>query len=602
MLRSRNRARRHARHTLPTRAVVAVTVLSIALIATAVGALSATRVHTADASPASSASSTASTARVTAASIVTSSANLAAPVVGLAATPSGKGFWRAAADGGVLTAGDAHFYGSATGFAHTKIVAIAATRSGHGYWLTDTSGDVFAFGDAAFHGSMGGHALNRPIVGMAATPDGSGYWLVAGDGGIFAFHAPFRGSTGAMRLNQPVVGMSPIPTGSGYWLVAADGGIFAFRAPFRGSMGAVRLNRPVVGMAAAPGGNGYTMVGADGGLFRFGTNSPFYGSAVNACPGAPAVAVATSRGATGYWIAFADGRTYAFSPRTAAPKCNPTDPASTPGPGNTGVPAGTRLTAYTGPRTITSCGVVIDRKIIPGDLDIEAGNGTHSAATPCVTITNSRVDGAVHDSYTGRGRGPVVLRDTEIAVPMPNDGASAGLDESNFYGWRLNVHGARSDVQCDGYCELHDSWIHGNYYVSPAHLDAFITNGNYGHPIVLDHNTFLCQVLNPTPVTDGSGCAADVGLFADFSPITNITMTNNVFRANPADLYFCLYTGAHQPSKPYPVGSNLVFMGNVFEAGSSGKCGAAGATQDWSEGAGNVWAHNIWSTGAPTIP
>ncbi len=112
----------------------------------------------------------------------------------------------------------------------------------------------------------------------------------------------------------------------------------------------------------------------------------------------------------------------------------------------------------------------------------------------------------------------------------------------------------------------------------------------------------MCQVLNPTPVTGGSGCAADVGLFADFSPITNITMTNNVFRANPADFYFCLYTGAHQPSKPYPIGSNLVFMGNVFEAGSSGKCGAAGATQDWSAGSGNIWARNTWSTGAPTIP
>ena len=62
---------------------------------------------------------------------------LAAPVVGLAATPTGRGYWRVGADGGVLTAGDAQFYGSAAGMAHDTIVAIAATRSGHGYWLTD---------------------------------------------------------------------------------------------------------------------------------------------------------------------------------------------------------------------------------------------------------------------------------------------------------------------------------------------------------------------------------------------------------------------------------------------------------------------------------
>jgi hypothetical protein len=83
------------------------------------------------------------------------------------------------------------------------------------------------------------------------------------------------------------------------------------------------LNRPITGMAAAPNGTGYTMVAADGGLFRFGTNSPFYGSAVGACPGAPAVAVAMSPGAIGYWIAFADGRTYAFSPSSSAPQCSP---------------------------------------------------------------------------------------------------------------------------------------------------------------------------------------------------------------------------------------------------------------------------------------
>ena len=75
------------------------------------------------------------------------------------------------------------------------IVGIAATRDGAGYWLVAADGGIFAFGDAAFHGSTGSLTLNKPIVGMAATPDGGGYWLVAADGGIFpGGTAPFHGS------------------------------------------------------------------------------------------------------------------------------------------------------------------------------------------------------------------------------------------------------------------------------------------------------------------------------------------------------------------------------------------------------------------------
>ena len=251
-----------------------------------------------------------------------SAQTLRAPIVGVVATPSGHGYWRVARDGGVLTAGDATFYGSAAGKPHDAIVGMAITPTGHGYWLVDRKGAIFHFGNAPARGSMAGRPLTHPIVGMAATPDGQGYWLVASDGGIFAFHAPFRGSTGNIRLNKPIVGMAATPDGSGYWLVASDGGIFAFHAPFRGSTGNIRLNQPIVGMAAAPSGSAYTMVAADGGVFRFGS-SPFYGSAVGACPGGPAIGVTMSPGATGYWIGFSDARTFAFSPSQAAPKCPP---------------------------------------------------------------------------------------------------------------------------------------------------------------------------------------------------------------------------------------------------------------------------------------
>ena len=202
------------------------------------------------------------------------------PIVGMAPTPTGHGYWLVASDGGVFTFGDAQFYGS-TGEMHLNrpIVGMAPTPTGHGYWLVASDGGIFTFGDAQFYGSTGAMHLNRPIVGMAPTPTGHGYWLVASDGGIFTFgDAQFYGSTGGMHLNRPIVGMAPTPTGHGYWLVATDGGIFTFGdAQFYGSTGGMHLNRPIVGMAPTPTGHGYWLVATDGGIFSFG-DAPFEGS------------------------------------------------------------------------------------------------------------------------------------------------------------------------------------------------------------------------------------------------------------------------------------------------------------------------------------
>ncbi|HWF22435.1 MAG TPA: hypothetical protein VG226_09840 [Acidimicrobiales bacterium] len=45
-----------------------------------------------------------------------------------------------------------------------------ATPDGKGYWLTASDGGILSFGDAGFFGSQGGRPLNAPIVGMDATP------------------------------------------------------------------------------------------------------------------------------------------------------------------------------------------------------------------------------------------------------------------------------------------------------------------------------------------------------------------------------------------------------------------------------------------------
>jgi len=86
---------------------------------------------------------------------------------------------------------------SAVTILNQPMVGMASTHDGGGYWLVAADGGVFSYGDAVFYGSMGGQTLNKPIVGMSVTPDGAGYWLVASDGGVFSFgDAAFYGSTG----------------------------------------------------------------------------------------------------------------------------------------------------------------------------------------------------------------------------------------------------------------------------------------------------------------------------------------------------------------------------------------------------------------------
>jgi cell wall-associated NlpC family hydrolase len=238
---------------------------------------------------------------------------LGTPVVGMAATPNGWGYWLTNTSGGVSAHGSAVDHGSMAGQPlNAPIAHIVSTADGGGYWLVASDGGIFAFGDAPFFGSMGGQHLNAPIVDIAPTQDGGGYWLVGSDGGIFAFgDAAFHGSMGGQSLNQPVVGMSPDDATGGYWEVASDGGIFAFGAPFLGSTGSLHLSQPVNGMASLPSGSGYWFVASDGGIFAEGS-AGFWGSMGGTPLNAPVVGMAADRTTGGYWLVASDGGIFSF--------------------------------------------------------------------------------------------------------------------------------------------------------------------------------------------------------------------------------------------------------------------------------------------------
>lgn len=59
------------------------------------------------------------------------------------------------------------FGGLATKTLNKPVVGIATTPDGKGYWLAAADGGVFSFGSAPFEGSMGGHTMDAPVVGIA---------------------------------------------------------------------------------------------------------------------------------------------------------------------------------------------------------------------------------------------------------------------------------------------------------------------------------------------------------------------------------------------------------------------------------------------------
>jgi hypothetical protein len=227
---------------------------------------------------------------------------LAAPVVAMAATPDGHGYWLAAANGSVFTYGDAENYGGAESrHLFAPVVAMATTVGGEGYWLVTAGGSVYSFGDAHNYGSLRSGASRFPVVGLAATPDGGGYWMVTSHGQLFTFgDAGNFGSLGNTNLHSiPVVAIAPSVDGRGYWLVQGGGEVVPYGDAPR--LGGMRGHPPVVGIAVTADGKGYWLACGDGEVDAFG-DATYYGGNNRAVPRPPITAIAAGPSDAGYWL------------------------------------------------------------------------------------------------------------------------------------------------------------------------------------------------------------------------------------------------------------------------------------------------------------
>lgn len=288
-----------------------------------------------------------------------------------------------------------------------------------------------------------------------------------------------------------------------------------------------------------------------------------------------------------------------------------------PGPQNTGYPRGlpgdirekVELTTYRGPLTIDKCGVVIDKKVISGDVLITAGNGTHDLKTPCVTIKNSLVKGVIHTDEPSFG--PVVVRDTEVAVP--GLGWWENIGRYNVFVTRVNSHGSEGVIKCADYCTARDSWVHGMNLGGEYHYNAFGGNGIESKDgyFVIEHNWASCGDWKAweKKLKSDAGCSAGIGFYGDFAPIRNVTIHRNFIAGATIDKKvpgakfrqsaFCLNPG-YYPGKPYPAPSDVKVTQNVFGRGKTGTCGMYGPSNSLNaagDAAGNVWKGNTYEDG-----
>ena len=81
------------------------------------------------------------------------------------------------------------------------IVGMAATANGGGYWLVASDGGIFTYGDAQFWGSTGGIRLNEPIVAHDA--DARRERLLAGRAGRRRLHLRRRPVLGQRAVAAP---------------------------------------------------------------------------------------------------------------------------------------------------------------------------------------------------------------------------------------------------------------------------------------------------------------------------------------------------------------------------------------------------------------
>lgn len=262
---------------------------------------------------------------------------------------------------------------------------------------------------------------------------------------------------------------------------------------------------------------------------------------------------------------------------TTPPPPPPAQPGTTRTPQNTGVPAGTNLTNYSGPCTIRTAGTTIDAKAIScNPLRIE---------TTGVKITRSKIDGGLDSGRSDADGGKTVV--TVERSEIIGNGTWRGIGDSNYVVRDSYIHGGFSGGYCHRNCVIEGNYIEGG----GSHASGFrlLRNAEFRG------NTLFCK--RAISDTDG-GCSSDLTMYQEFGITKNVLVEANLFKATPA--WYCA-RGGDAGSENQPGNHTYIrFVNNLFERGG-GNCSqqstggpimAFNASRE-----GNVWSGNKYVGG-----
>ncbi|HET7018388.1 MAG TPA: hypothetical protein VFI65_31000 [Streptosporangiaceae bacterium] len=271
-----------------------------------------------------------------------------------------------------------------------------------------------------------------------------------------------------------------------------------------------------------------------------------------------------------------------------------------PDASNTGVPSGTTLkTVGTGAGqvssgtgwsynsggwvAVTGNGANLSGLNIPYGVVISANN---------VTLNNDNIvtGGANAIGVSLRHTSGVTIQNTTIAgVDSGTNRVTTGIKDifSDSTGLTVNhdnISLFETGVQLESGL-VENNYIHDPGFIAGDHTNGVMSNGG-SLPLTITHNT----IFNNRTQTD------DVGLFEDFSPQSNRTVSNNLLAGGG----YCIY-GGNTKTANGPT-SNIVITGNVIATNYFANGGANGPVAYFnSSGQGNSFKNNTWDTTGNTV-
>ncbi|HOZ57559.1 MAG TPA: hypothetical protein PKY70_05180 [Nakamurella multipartita] len=245
---------------------------------------------------------------------------------------------------------------------------------------------------------------------------------------------------------------------------------------------------------------------------------------------------------------------------------------SWPGAGTTGVPAGTALTAYTGPSIITESSTTIAGKRITSCLEIKARN---------VVIRNSLIQSnCFFNVLSEDSSANLQLIDVEIDGGNNLSGDSA-VGGSGYSCLRCNIHGTVDGFKAGTNVTIRDSYIHDLAIGNDSHNDGVQSLGTTSLNII--HNRIVLK--------DGA-TAAIILSTGSADQMKNILIQDNLLGGGAYTVYGGYEAGRDVLSRV----SNIQILQNRFTTEIFPRSGAYGPLT--STDSPVVTSGNVWHDGA----